>query len=145
MTDRSIPIRVARTVSCTPAQAWAALTDHAEMVQWYFEQLPAFQPERGFKTHFQVSSENRVFTHRWHVLEVHPTERITYEWTYDEYPGTGVVTFVIEPQAEGCKVEVINEGLHTFPDDVPEFRRESCEGGWNYFMNRLATYLNSNH
>jgi hypothetical protein len=34
------------------------------------------------------------------------------------------------------------EVLEDFPDDIPEFRRESCIGGWNYFINhRLKEYL----
>jgi hypothetical protein len=32
-------------------------------------------------------------------------------------------------------------GVATFPKDDPAFRRESCQGGWEYFFGRLKEFL----
>ena len=111
------------------------------MHQWYFENLPDFKAEKGFETSFPVSSEQRTFTHIWKVVEVITFEKIKLSWTYKEYSGEGFVTFQLEKKNTGTKLTVISEGLDNFPQDIPEFQRESCEGGWNYFIKgRLKDY-----
>ena len=74
---------------------WNALTTHAEMVQWYFGNIPDFKPEVGFTTQFPVSSEERIFTHLWKVTEVVPLQKITYNWSYLEYPGNADLSLSI--------------------------------------------------
>ncbi len=44
------------------------------MRKWYFENIPAFKPEVGFETQFNVQSEERNFLHKWKVTEVQPSE-----------------------------------------------------------------------
>jgi len=39
-------------------------------------------------------------------------------------------------------VVLSTEVLEDYPDDIPEFKRESGLGGWNYFIkDRLYNYL----
>jgi hypothetical protein len=34
------------------------------------------------------------------------------------------------------------EVVEDFPDDIPEFDRESCQSGWNYLISEsLSSYL----
>ncbi|THH36302.1 SRPBCC family protein [Neolewinella litorea] len=124
------------------SEVWAALTQPGQMREWYFENIPDFRPEVGFTTRFPMQSAERTFTAHWEVTCVVPGEEITYVWTYAEYPGAGPVTFRLADADGGTRVTVFNEGLETFPDDVPEFTEESCRGGWEYFLQqRLPAYL----
>jgi len=35
---------------------------------------------------------------------------------------------------EGTQLRLTNIITADYPSDVPEFKRESCIGGWNYFL-----------
>lgn len=114
------------------------------MVQWFFDNIPGFKPEVGFSTEFAVQSEERTFTHIWKIIEVIPNKKITYTWQYKEYAGESVSIFEIFEQDDNILLRVTCEGLESFPQEIPEFSRESCQGGWDYFTNRLHLYLNKN-
>ncbi|HIK69499.1 MAG TPA: SRPBCC domain-containing protein [Pseudomonadales bacterium] len=113
-----------------------------EMDLWYFENIPDFQPEIGFTTRFAVESSARVFTHCWEVIESIPFNRIIYTWKHEEYQGDSLVSFQILPRDSHSLLRLTVEVLEDFPDDIPEFDRESCIAGWNFFLGeRLQEYL----
>jgi uncharacterized protein YndB with AHSA1/START domain len=115
------------------------------MVKWYFDNIPAFKPEVGFKTGFNIENEGRNFYHRWQVLEIIPNKKIKYNWKFDGYPGDSNVEFDLFDEGDSVKLRLTTTILDDFPEDIPEFRRESCIGGWEYFIqNRLADYLKQN-
>lgn len=114
------------------------------MRRWFFENIPAFEARVGFKTEFNVHSGGRDFLHQWEITEVLPQKRITYHWKYNAYPGESHVHFEIFPLVNGTRLAVTHEGSDSFPPDIPEFKRESCESGWNYFIReRLKQYMES--
>ncbi|MFT4525202.1 MAG: hypothetical protein ACI85F_001355 [Bacteroidia bacterium] len=121
MYDRTESIIVEQFLFCS-VNVWDALTKHEIMIQWFFEDLPSFEPRVGFKTQFPVHSETRTFTHVWEILEVDPSKSITLDWSYIEYPGNAQVKFEIEAEEEGSLIRVINSNLASFPDDIPEFQ-----------------------
>lgn len=136
------PVVVAYKVNTTVQKAWSAITDLSEMRQWYFDQINEFKPEVGFKTKFVVHVEDRTFTHLWEVTEVIPKQRITYNWKYLEYPGSGDVTFELIPSQKSLMIKLITTVIENYPDHIPEFKRESCIQGWEYFIGQnLKTYL----
>ena len=128
------PVIVENTLDYPREKVWQALTVHSQMIQWYFEVLEAFEPVVGFETQFVISVEDRVFTHCWHVSAVEPNSKITYSWHYKEYPGKANVTFELSEADKGTDVRVVVDVLEDFDDEIPEFRRDSCVAGWNYFM-----------
>ncbi len=135
------PIIVLNEINASPEEIWRALSEKELMIQWFFEGIPSFKAEVGFRTEFVVSPGERSFTHQWEILEVIPGKSITYDWSYKEYPGQGKVIFEIEDQGASSKVTVKNYGLETFPSEIPEFSRENCTGGWQYFLSRLKEFL----
>mgnify|MGYP000454038907 CR=1 FL=1 len=121
---------------------WKAITELDQMKQWYFENIPEFKAEVGFTTQFLVTNNGKDFTHQWTVTEVIPYKKITYDWTYKEYPGKGEVTFDLSGINQKTILMVMNKGLNSFPEDIPEFSRKSCQDGWGYFIQeRLKAYL----
>lgn len=138
------PIIVEEIFDLPVDHVWSAITDHKEMIQWYFEDIPNFIPEVGFTTWFAVVSQGRTFTHQWEVTEVIPNQRITYNWNYAEYLGDGDVTFELIKKDNTTIIRLSMVIKQDFPDDIPEFKRESCIAGWNYFIKeRLKEYLES--
>jgi uncharacterized protein YndB with AHSA1/START domain len=136
------PIIVEQVFSAPIETVWTAITDIDHMRQWYFENIPAFKAEVGFETQFDVQSGERIFPHRWKITEVMPLKKIVYNWNFDGYPGDSFVVFELFKQNELTKLRLTLRVVETFPQDIPEFLRESCIGGWNFFLKeRLKEFL----
>ena len=136
------PIIVEQTFKATPTQLWGALTDLPQMQKWYFPDIPDFKAEVGFKTSFAIFHNDRTFTHLWEVTEVIPSQKISYNWKHEEYPGDSYVTFEIIPVGENTILKLFNKVTEDFPQDIPEFKRESGVEGWNYLINEsLKKYI----
>lgn len=142
MKTTDTPVKVSRQFQQPMTKVWQAITLHEEMLQWFFENIPEFKAEKGFSTAFSVVSENRTFTHLWKVVDVKPEKLISYTWSYEEYPGNSLLTMKLTPSQGGTQLTLTHETTADFPDGIPEFERESCLGGWRYFINeRLSAYL----
>ncbi len=138
------PIIVSTNIDSNIESVWSALTVRDEMVQWYFEDILEFKAEIGFRTQFSIEIEGRKFTHLWEVLAVQEKKLLTCRWQFEEYAGDSTVTFQINESDNGLRVDVIVKVLEDFPDDLPEFKTESCIAGWNYFIGEaLLSYLGS--
>jgi len=121
---------------------WKAITEHHQMIQWFFENIPEFEARVGFKTQFLIANEDRNFTHLWEIVEVIPNKKIVYDWRYDEYEGEGLVFFELVENEKESSLILTNKWIGEFPQDILEFSRESCLGGWEYFIKgRLKKYL----
>ncbi len=139
---KSKAIIVEQSFDCSPSRLWQAITKVEEMRQWFFSNIPDFRAELGFETQFMVDAGERQFMHLWKIIEVRPEQLIKYQWRYKDYEGTGIVTFEIDQKKGQTMLTLTNEGLESFQPKVPEFTRENCEGGWNYFINdRLKSYI----
>ena len=140
--DQKEPIIVEQHFEKTMNVVWKAITEPDQMTKWFFENIPDFKPEVGFKTQFNVQSGERNFFHLWEIIDVDQGKKIVYDWRYQEYTGIGKVTFELVEKDGQTILKLINEGLESFPKDIPEFTKESCVGGWTYFIKeRLKTYL----
>ena len=123
-------------------KVWNSLTNCELMKLWFFDNIPSFEAKVGFKTQFNVKSENRDFMHLWTVVEVIPLKKITCNWKYQNIEGDSNVTFELIKTNQGTKLTVTCEVLEDFPENIPEFKTESCQAGWHYFINnRLKEYL----
>lgn len=136
------PIVVEQTFDASPAAVWKAITDKDQMIKWYFEQIEAFEPRVGFRTQFNVHHEGKNYLHLWKVTEVQPFKRIVYEWKYPDYPGDSHVVWEITKEDIRTRLTLSCFGIETFPQDNPDFSRESCMAGWTYFIKeRLKEFL----
>lgn len=128
------PIVVEHTYNAPVEAVWRSLTEIDRMRQWYFDNIPSFRPEVGFETQFNVHHEGRDFLHMWKVTEVEPLKKIAYDWKFESYPGDSLVVFELSDHDGSTKLRLTVHVLEDFPDDIPEFRRESCIAGWEYFV-----------
>jgi len=130
------PVIVEQDFEASIGEVWNAITQLDRMRQWFFPNIPSFEANVGFRTAFDIQSGERNFRHLWRIMEVVPEKLIKYHWSYDEFPGEGMVTFEISSKDNLTRLRLTNEGLETFPDDIPEFSRESCESGWKFILGR---------
>ncbi|MHA6246554.1 SRPBCC family protein [Pontibacter sp. CAU 1760] len=142
MKSTDSPIIVAQTYQATREQVWKAITEPEQMRQWFFQAIPDFKPEVGFETEFEVQAESRSFPHQWRVTEVEPLHKLVYNWRYEGYSGDSYVVFELFEKGLQTQLRLTAVTTADFPEDIPEFRRESCIGGWEYFIQEgLYDYL----
>lgn len=112
------------------------------MIQWFFDNIPDFKPEVGFKTQFNVQAPSRDFLHLWEVIEVIPNKKIVTNWKYEGLEGNSFVIFELSEIDKQTKFIVTTTVMEDFDGSIPEFKRESCFDGWNYFIKeRLKAFL----
>jgi uncharacterized protein YndB with AHSA1/START domain len=144
MKNTEDPIIVSQNFNTSIVELWNAITELDQMKQWFFNNIKTFKAEVGFETQFLVQLEDRKFTHLWKLTEVIPFEKITYLWQYAEYPGVGIVTFNLTDNKEYVTLKLVSTVTEDFPDEIPEFKRESGVMGWNYFIKlALKEYIDS--
>lgn len=68
MATNADPIIVEQILDAPAAAVWKAITDPAQMCQWFFEPIADFEPVVGFETEFVVRVEGRTFPHQWYFL-----------------------------------------------------------------------------
>ena len=130
------PIIVEQSFSTSVETIWSSITEIDKMRQWYFDNIPSFKPEIGFEIRFNVKGQDRSFLHIWKVTEVVPLKMIAYYWKYENYPGDSLVKFELFEENKSTKLRLTHQVLEDFPDDIPEFKRESGVEGWTYFIRK---------
>ena len=139
------PVIVEQTFHTSIDAVWKAITEIDQMRRWFFDNIPSFKPEVGFETRFNVTSKGRHFLHLWKVTEVVPLKKITCNWKYEGYAGDSFVVFELFEQDNATTLRVTNRVVEDFPEDIPEFSRESCIGGWTFFIKKsLKEFLEGN-
>jgi len=138
------PIIVEQSFDASLERVWKAITDAEQMRQWYFPNIPEFRPELGFETQFLIQNEGRNFTHIWKIKEVIPQKLIGYSWNFEEYSGEGYSIFELIEKNEQILLRLKSMVIEPFPEDIPEFERESGLNGWQYLINQsLPNYMNN--
>jgi uncharacterized protein YndB with AHSA1/START domain len=139
------PIIVEATFNTSIENVWNAITEIDRMRQWYFKDIPAFKPEVGFETKFDVRSQDRTFPHVWKVTEVVPLRMIAYNWKYEGYQGDSNVVFELFQQDNSTMLRLTHRVLESFSGNIPEFSRESGVEGWTFFIKKsLKDFLAKN-
>lgn len=136
MKKTEAPIIIEQLYNMSIEKVWDAITNVDLMSQWFFENIPSFKAELGFKTQFNVNSNERNFLYIWEVTEVIPLKKIAYNWKYKDYPGDSFVEFELFEQDDGTKLRLTHHVLEDFPDDIAEFKRESGIAGSQYFIKK---------
>ena len=138
------PIVIERTYNAPVAKIWAALTDGAQMKQWYFPMIESFKPEIGFRTEFDVPYEDRNFPHIWKVTESVPNKIIAYDWKFGGYPGNSNLRFTLQPYDEKTLLILSHTDLLSFdPENHPEFSSANFHEGWEELLESLDNHLRS--
>jgi len=140
------PVIVEQTYNATIYKVWNAITNENQMKKWYFDTMNSFKPEVGFETEFNVQSNGIDYLHIWKVTDVITEKKITYNWKFGGYPGESNVTFELSKENNLTKLKLTTLGIESFPQDNPDFTRESWTEGWiNFIQVRLKEYLDAGY
>lgn len=139
METNSIVIEV--TYHAHIAKVWKAISDNTEMKNWYFA-IDEFRAEPGFKFHFSGGSEEKSYLHLCEVREAVENKILSYTWKYEDHPGDTLVTFELFADGENTDLRLSHLGIGSFPQDNPDFKKESFEAGWNEIIGKnLKEYV----
>jgi uncharacterized protein YndB with AHSA1/START domain len=131
------PFVIERTMDAPVEMVWNAITDKNEMKQWYFD-LSEFKPEVGFEFSFYGQGhKGEQYLHLCKITEVVKERKLRYSWRYHNYDGNSYVTFELFPEGNKTRIKLTHEGLETFPDNNPDFAKESFMGGWTELIGKL--------
>ena len=139
------PVELELKFSNSLSDVWAAITDPAQMRQWFFAEMEEFEAKEGFATEFTIEHDGREFPHHWKVTKVQPQAHLEVEWRYKGFPGAANLLWVLKEVPDGTLLSIKHSALENFPKDDEVFSRESCLAGWDYLLNEsLADYLAPN-
>lgn len=142
MKTTEAPVVVTQTFKKSIDTVWKAITEVDQMQQWFFDNIPDFKAEVGFQTQFNVKAPSRDFMHLWTITEVIPKQKLVYNWKYEGLAGDSFVSFEVIENNNETQLTITATVVEDFSDDIPEFTRESCIGGWTYFIKeQLFRYL----
>jgi uncharacterized protein YndB with AHSA1/START domain len=133
---KAAPVIQEVVINASAAEVWKAITDKNEMKHWYFD-LDEFEPKVGFEFQFSGGSEEKQYLHLCKITEVIEGKKLAYNWRYDGYPGNSLVTFELFEEGKQTRLKLIHEGLETFPQDNPDFAKESFTAGWTEIIGTL--------
>jgi uncharacterized protein YndB with AHSA1/START domain len=139
------PFTIERTFNAPVEKIWKAITDKNEMKKWYFT-LDEFKPVVGFEFSFPGQGQKgEKYIHLCKVTEVIPMKKLSYSWTYKDYPGYSVVSFELFEEGKQTRVKLTHAGLESFPQNNPDFAKESFAGGWTQLITKhLKEYVEKN-
>lgn len=141
MTDN--PIVITQEFNASIDKVWTAITNKDQMIKWFFEMIPDFEPIVGFETSFNLHHNGNDYLHLWKVIEVIPKQKIVYSWKYGGHMGDSFVVWELTANSNKTFLNFSHHGQNSFPQDNPDFTRESCVQGWTFFIHeRLKEYLN---
>ena len=127
------PFVIERSYNAPVEKVWDAITDKSQMKQWYFD-LDDFKPEVGFEFRFDGGSDDKIYHHICKIVEVVPNKKLKYSWKYEGFEGMSYVTFELFEEGKTTTVKLTHEGLETFPQNNPDFAKESFMQGWTYIL-----------
>lgn len=131
------PVVVEKILGTPVESVWKALTNKAQMKQWYFD-LDEFRPEVGFRFTFPGQGhKGEQYTHLCSITQVIPQKKLQYSWQYEGHPGYSLVTFELSEMGEKTKLKLTHHGLGTFPQDNADFAWKSFNGGWSELIGKL--------
>lgn len=136
------PLVIERTYNAPIDKVWRALTNNDELKNWYFK-LEEFKPEIGFKFDFLGGPDDGPqYLHLCEITELVEGKKIAYTWRYDNYPGSSTVRWELFDKGDQTLLRLTHEGLHTFDGIGKDFKKESFNEGWTYFVHTaLKGYL----
>ena len=134
---KNLPFIIERVFNAPVARVWKAITSKEDMKLWYFD-LAEFKPEVGFEFSFHGQGHTgEKYLHHCKITEVVKEKKLVYSWRYEGYKGISFVHFELFAEGNSTRIKLTHEGLETFPQNNPDFAKESFAGGWTELIGTL--------
>jgi uncharacterized protein YndB with AHSA1/START domain len=128
------PINLSIDVPVSPAVAWAAITDPAEIVEWFTDAWDLGEVGSEYRIDF---GEGSIVIGE--VTELVPGQRFAHTWWWegDEPEDVTRVAWSVEPHEGGATIRLVHDG---WADGEAE-ARDDHEGYWTGYLDDLRDYL----
>ncbi|UOE42000.1 SRPBCC domain-containing protein [Chryseobacterium suipulveris] len=133
---------VKQRVNAPVEKVWNALTDKAQMKEWYFD-IPDFELGLHNEFNFYEPGDAKKFHHHGEILEIIPQSKLKHSWSYPEYSkDKTLVKWELEPDGEGTMVTLTHKGLENFDHLGLDFATSNFEDGWKEIVGKaLKDYV----
>lgn len=128
-------------IKAAPERVWQKLTNKAAITEWLTDfHFADLKPGAKFTTGEGDEAEPGEF-----VL-IEPPRRFAFRWTAEQKrEGMTLVTFTLEPVAEGTLVTVTESELELLEEDVLKSMFERNSRGWGFALAGLAKLVEGNN
>lgn len=138
------PIIIERIYSATVTKMWKALTGKDQLKDWFFE-MDEFKVEKGFEFRFIAYGET-LYPHLCKIMEVIPDKKLSYDWRYEGWEGSSLVTFELSDEEGKARMKFTHDGLEAF-SYMPYFENkdyaEYFKVAWGKLLDLLEISLTS--
>lgn len=129
-------VLVQQRVNAPAEKVWKAITDKAQMKEWYFD-IPDFDLEVHHEFNFYESGEERKFHHHGEILEIIPNEKLKHTWSYPEFSKEkSIVKWKLQENEGGTLVTLTHKGLENFDHLGKDFQKGNFIQGWNEIIGK---------
>lgn len=130
---------IERTFNIPVNKVWEAISNRDQMKEWYFD-LEEFKLEVGFQFTFKGHGhKGELYIHICTITEIVPLKKLQYSWEYEGLSGCSLVTFELFDKGDTTMLRLTHSGLDTFPQNNPDFSRNSFNNGWNIIIGKMLT------
>jgi uncharacterized protein YndB with AHSA1/START domain len=137
---KAVPVIKEAVIHAPASQVWTALTDKEALRIWFFR-VDDMKPEPDFEFRFNRENDNKRYAVTGRILLAVPEKKLSYAWSYEDFPARTLVTFDIAMMGEGTKVRVTHEGLDKIPQKYKQVSIQSHAEGWEKRMTSLKNHL----
>ena len=133
---------VKQRVNAPVEKVWKALTDQAQMKEWYFD-IPDFELAVHNEFNFYEPGDAQKFHHHGEILEIIPNSKLKHSWSYPEFSkDRTLVKWELQPDGDGTLVTLTHKGLENFDHLGQDFSHNSFEEGWKDIVGKsLKDYV----
>lgn len=126
-------------------RVWTAITDPAEVRQWFGDQSDYEVREGGEGVHQWGDN-----AHRMRIVALDPPHRYVYRWVVEQYDNletpfdemqTTQVEYLLESIPEGTRLSLTESGFASHPAEKREQNFADNSGGWTSELAKLPEYL----
>lgn len=122
-------------------KVWGALTEKEQMSRWYFT-IAEFSPSPGFQFKMFGEKKGVIFPISCTVKEVDENKKLSYTWSYDDYPAETLVIFELKNLGDQTELRLRHEGLQNIPHDGTETSVRNHADGWDFIIrSSLKQYI----
>lgn len=129
-------------IDAPPQRVWQAITDPAELEQWYAPgcpwEIPALQAGETIKFH---NTDTDIQLATIEVLE--PLREFTLRWQLDPmHPGLTLTnSFGLEPENGRTRVTISQAGYDSLPEDMRQEQLDQDAAAYTAIVESLKSYL----
>jgi uncharacterized protein YndB with AHSA1/START domain len=131
-------------IDATPQRVWQAITDPAQLEQWYAPgcawEIPDLQEGATVKFH-NTDTDIQLAT----IEVVEPLKELTLRWQLDPtHPGITLLnSFLLEEENGSTRVTVSQAGYESLPDGMREEQLRQDADAYIAIVESLKNYLES--